>query len=127
MDIPHLHHALGILEHSHGRIVVSMQTLKKNNSIQYCPTNHCLHHALGDVYQEDKMLDRAKSAYKGMLLYVPEVSREIAFTALSHVACEEGDIGECRKRLIGAVSINQGKNQQSMDCTCWNGGSRGNH
>jgi tetratricopeptide (TPR) repeat protein len=104
---PNPYHALATKEHSKGHIAKAMKLLKAG--LQYCPTNHRLHHALGDLYREAKMLDMAEKSFLRALEHGPEVSRGFAYTSLSHVAYELGDIAKCRSWLRKAVAINNGR------------------
>jgi len=101
---PNPYHALGTLEHTQGRIAIAMKTLK--SGIEYCPTNHRLLHALGDLYREAKMLDIAEQTYRKALKHSPAVSRGFAVTALAYVAYEQGQVDKCRARLRKALKIN---------------------
>lgn len=109
-SLPHPYHALGTMEHSHGRIAAAMKILKKG--IQYCPTNHRLHHALGDIYREAKMLDMAEKSYLRALEFGPKVSHCFAYTALAFLAYEKNEIDDCRYWLRKSVSLNKGRHSQ---------------
>jgi tetratricopeptide (TPR) repeat protein len=104
---PNPYHALATKEHSKGHIAKAMKLLKAG--LQYCPTNHRLHHALGDLYREAKMLDMAEKSFLRALEHSPELSRGFAYTSLSHVAHELGDIAKCRSWLRKAVAVNNGR------------------
>lgn len=105
--LPHSYHALGTLEHLQGRVANAMKTLKKG--IEHCRTNHRLHHALGDLYRDAKMLDMAESSYKRALKYGPYVSHGFAYTALAYTAYERGEVEQCRRWLYKAVRQHNGR------------------
>jgi tetratricopeptide (TPR) repeat protein len=105
--IPHSYHALGILDHTHGRVANAMKIL--TNGIHYCPTNHRLHHALGDLYRDAKMLPLARMSYQKAIQYGPPVCHGFAYTALSYVSYEEGNMDQCRHYLRKAVHLNHGR------------------
>jgi tetratricopeptide (TPR) repeat protein len=107
-SLPHPYHALGTMEHTQGRIANAMKTLSKG--VEYCPTNHRLHHALGDIYRDAKMLDLAEKSYRKALLHGPPVSHGFAYTALACTAYEQGEKESCRKWLRDAVALNEGRN-----------------
>lgn len=109
-SLPHPYHALGTMEHLHGRIAAAMKILKQG--IQYCPTNHRLHHALGDIYREAKMLDLAEKSYHRALEHGPKVSHCFAYTALAFLSYEKGEIDDCRYWLRKSVSLNKGRHSQ---------------
>merc|ERR1712151_69323 len=107
-SLPHPYHAWGTLEHKQGRIAAAMNTLKKG--IEYCPTNHRLHHALGDLYREAKMLDMAEKAYRRSLEHGSgDVNYCYAYSALANVAYEREKVDQCRTWLKRAVSVNDGR------------------
>jgi tetratricopeptide (TPR) repeat protein len=106
-SFPNAYHALGTLEHTQGRIASAMKTLKQG--LSYCPVNHRLHHALGDLYRDAKMLDRAEQSYRKALKYGPAISHGFAYTALAYVAYERNDVEECRRWLHKAVKLNDGR------------------
>ena len=105
--LPHPYHALGTLEHSQGRIAVAMKILKQG--IEYCPTNHRMHHALGDLYRDAKMLDMAERSYRKALQHGPAVSAGFAYTALAYVSYEQGELDRCRSWLQKSVKLNDGR------------------
>jgi len=110
-SIPHPYHAWGTLEHKQGRIAAATRTLKKG--IEYCPRSHRLHHALGDVYREAKMLDMAEMSYRRALEHsIENVNDCFAYSALANVVYEQGNIDESRKWLKRAVSVNNGRHAQ---------------
>lgn len=109
-SLPHPYHALGTLEHSHGRIAAALKVLKKG--IHYSPTNHRLHHALGDLYREAKMLDMAEKSYLRALEYGPKVSHCFAYTALAFLSYEKDEMDDCRYWLRKSVSLNKGRHAQ---------------
>jgi tetratricopeptide (TPR) repeat protein len=109
-SLPHPYHALGTMEHTQGRIAVAIKILKKG--IQYCPTNHRLHHALGDIYREAKMLDMAEKSYQRALEFGPKVSHCFAYTAIAFLSYEKGEIENCRQWLRKSVSLNKGRHSQ---------------
>jgi tetratricopeptide (TPR) repeat protein len=102
------YHALGTLEHTQGRVANAMKILKKG--VYHCPTNHRLHHALGDLYRDAKVLDMAELCYRKALRYGPAVSRGFCYNALAYVAYEQGDIDKCRAWLRKSVGLNNGRN-----------------
>ena len=105
--VPNSYHALGIFDHTCGRVANAMKILKQG--IHYCPTNHRLHHALGDIYRDAKMLPLARMSYQKAIQHGPLVSHGFAYTALSYVAYEEGNIEQCRHYLRKAVHLNNGR------------------
>ena len=105
--VPNSYHALGVLDHTSGRVANAMKVFKKG--IQYCPTNHRLHHALGDLYRDAKMLPLARLSYQKAIQHGPPVSHGFAYTALSYVAYEEGNMDQCRHYLRKAVHLNNGR------------------
>jgi tetratricopeptide (TPR) repeat protein len=107
--VPHSYHALGtyVYDHTNGRVASAMNVLKKG--IQYCPTNHLLHHALGDLYRDAKMLSLAQMCYQKAIQHGPPVSHGFAYTALAYVAYEEGKCEQCRHYLHKAVRLNYGR------------------
>ena len=105
---PNPYHALGTMEHSQGQIANAMQTLKQG--IEYCPSNHRLHHALGDLYREAKMLEMAEKSYHKALKLGPDVSRGFAYTALAYVAYERGQVDAAQSWLRKATELVQGRN-----------------
>jgi tetratricopeptide (TPR) repeat protein len=106
-SLPHPYHALGTLEHTQGRIANAMKTLKEG--IKYCPSNHRLHHALGDLYRDAKMLEMAERCYRKALEHGPPVSHGFAYTALAYVSYEQDDVNQCRSWLRKAVTLNKGR------------------
>jgi tetratricopeptide (TPR) repeat protein len=108
--LPHPYHALGTLEHTHGRIAAAMRCLKRG--IEYCPTNHRLHHALGDIYRGAKLLTDAERSYRRALEHAPEVSHCFAYSALAYVAYEKEDLAACRHWLRKSVGLNRGRHAQ---------------
>ncbi len=105
--VPNSYHALGIFDHTSGRVANAMKVFQKG--IQYCPTNHRLHHALGDLYRDAKMLPLARLSYQKAIQHGPPVSHGFAYTALSYVAYEEGNMDQCRHYLRKAVHLNNGR------------------
>jgi len=108
---PNSYHALGTLEHSQVRIASAMNVLKQG--LEYCPSNHRLHHALGDVYRDAKLLRMAERSYQFALEQGPPVSHGFALTALAMVAYEKSSWGECRSYLQRAVKLNHGRNSRA--------------
>jgi tetratricopeptide (TPR) repeat protein len=106
-SLPHPHHALGTLEHTMGRVANAMKILKRG--LEYCPTNHRLHHALGDVYRDAKMLNLAERSYEKAVQHGPHVSHGFAYTALAYVAYEQGQVDRARRWLQRAVNVNRGR------------------
>eukprot|EP00522_Entomoneis_paludosa_P016231 CAMPEP_0172439578 /NCGR_PEP_ID=MMETSP1065-20121228/515_1 /TAXON_ID=265537 /ORGANISM="Amphiprora paludosa, Strain CCMP125" /LENGTH=1006 /DNA_ID=CAMNT_0013188277 /DNA_START=41 /DNA_END=3061 /DNA_ORIENTATION=- len=106
-SLPMPYHAMGTLDHSRGNIAGAMRTLKKG--LEYCPTNHRLHHGLGDIYRDAKMLSMAEKCYRNALQHGPEVSHGFAYTALAYVAYDDGSPDRCRGYLRRAVSLNDGR------------------
>jgi tetratricopeptide (TPR) repeat protein len=121
-SLPHPYHALGTLEHTEGKIAPAMKILKQG--ISYCPTNHRLHHALGDLYRDAKLLDMARKSYNKALLHGPDISHGFAYTALAYIAYEQGSssssnsnsnnnhdefVDECRIWLKKAIRASQGR------------------
>jgi tetratricopeptide (TPR) repeat protein len=102
------YHALGTLEHTRGQVANAMKTLKKG--VYHCPTNHRLHHALGDLYRDAKMLDMAERCYRKALRHGPTVSHGFCYNALAFVAYEQGNIDKCRSWLLKSVALNNGRN-----------------
>jgi tetratricopeptide (TPR) repeat protein len=101
------YHALGTLEHTQGRIASAMKILK--TGVYHCPTNHRLHHALGDLYRDAKMLEMAERSYKKALQHGPAVSHGFCYTALAYVAYEQGNVDKCRSWLLKAIALNNGR------------------
>ena len=104
------YHALGTMEHTHGRIASAMKVLKRG--VEYCPTNHRLHHALGDLYRGAKLLDDAERSYRRALELSPPVSQSFAYSALAYVTYEKGDMNGCRHWLRKSVGLNNGRHAQ---------------
>jgi tetratricopeptide (TPR) repeat protein len=112
-SLPHPYHALGTLEHSEGRIAPAMKILKQG--ISYCPTNHRLHHALGDLYRDAKLLDMARKSYDKALLHGPDISRGFAYTALAYIAYEQGISSMCSNRN----NHNNNHDEYVDECRVW--------
>ncbi|OEU19992.1 TPR-like protein [Fragilariopsis cylindrus CCMP1102] len=106
----HSYHAWGIHEFSNGQIAKAMKILKKG--IEYCPTNHRLHHALGDLYRGAKLLTDAERSYRRSIEEGPSVSHSFAYSALAGVAYEQGDINEARRWLYRSIETNDGRHAQ---------------
>ena len=107
-SLPMSYHALGTLEHNQGKIADAMKTLKQG--LQYCPTNHRLHHALGDIYRDAKMLVMAEKHYRKALKHGPEVSHGFAYNALAFVSYEDGSAEKARYWLRKSTSAHNGRN-----------------
>jgi tetratricopeptide (TPR) repeat protein len=102
------YHALGVSEHTHGHVASAMKILKEG--VKQCPTNHRLHHALGDLYRDAKLLDMAETCYRRSLQHLPnENLRGYVYTALAFVSYEKGNVNACRAWLTRAVGLNKGK------------------
>ncbi len=111
-NFPNPYHALATLEHSLGNIRVATTILR--SGLKHCPSNHRLHHALGDLYREAKMLDMAEKAYqKGLNCIDAEMnetgrnlqwSKSFSYTALSYLAYQRGEVDECREWLRKSVN-----------------------
>jgi len=106
-SFPHPYHSLGTLEHTQGRIANAMKTLKRG--VEYCPKNHRLHHALGDLYRDAKMLDMAERSYQKALKHGPPVSHGFAYTGLAYTAYEDNQIDRCRSWSRRAIIVNNGR------------------
>jgi tetratricopeptide (TPR) repeat protein len=106
----HSYHALGTLEHNQGNIAHSMKILKQG--IDYCPTNHRLHHALGDLYRGAKLLEDAKRSYRRALEHGPPVSHCFAYSSLASVAYEQTQPDEARRWLQKSLQVNNGRHAQ---------------
>jgi tetratricopeptide (TPR) repeat protein len=107
------YHALGTLEHSHGNIKSALAVIKMG--LKYNPTNHRLHHALGDIYLDAQMLDMAEDSYLASLQNVErEWGKSFAYTSLSFIAYAKGDIEECRALLRQSLDINGGMHAQGV-------------
>ena len=106
--LPMSYHALGTLQHTKGRIASAMKTLKEG--LEYCPSNHRLHHALGDIYRDAKLLSMAEKCYRKALKHGPEVSHGFAYTALAYTAYEDDKVDQCRMWLEKSVALNDGRN-----------------
>lgn len=110
LTFAHAYHAWGIYEHSQGHIARAMKILKKG--IEYCPTNHRLHHALGDIYRGAKLLKDAERCYRRAVREGPPVSHGFAYSALACVAYEQGEIADARQWLYRAIGTNDGRHAQ---------------
>lgn len=106
----HSYHALGTLEHTQGNIAQAMKILKRG--VEYCPTNHRLHHALGDLYRGAKLLEDAERSYLRALGHSPPVSHCFAYSALACVSYERGEIDKARIWLHKALKVNNGRHAQ---------------
>lgn len=106
-SFPHAYHALGTLEHTQGRVANAMKVLKEG--LKHSPLNHRLHHALGDLYRDAKMLVMAERCYSSSLKLGPPVSQGFAYTSLAFVAYEGGNVEKCRKWLLKAIKVNNGR------------------
>ena len=106
-SFPNAYHALGTMEHSQGRVANAMKTLKKG--VEACPMNHRLHHALGDLYRDAKMLPMAEKSYRKSLSLGSHVNHGFAMAGLAYVAYEQGNIEECRSWLRSAIELNDGR------------------
>jgi tetratricopeptide (TPR) repeat protein len=103
-NIPHSYHALATLEHTNGHIKAALEVLK--TGLKYCPTNHRLHHALGDLYRDAKVLKRATASYHKALEYGPTISHGYALTALAFCAYDDNNMELCRDYLQQAIQHN---------------------
>jgi len=103
---PNPYHALGTLEHTHGNIRSALNVIKEG--IKYCPTNHRLHHALGDVYLDANMLDLAEESYLTGIRYGPEWGKSFVYTSLSYVSYAKGHINDCRSLLKQSIGMANG-------------------
>jgi len=106
----HSYHALGTLEHTNGNIARAMKVLKQG--VEYCPTNHRLHHALGDLYRGAKLLKDAERSYLRALEHSPPVSNCFAYSALASVAYERRQVGDARAWLHKSLKVNDGRHAQ---------------
>lgn len=106
----HSYHALGTFEHTDGNIAQAMKILKKG--IEFCPTNHRLHHALGDLYRGAKLLEDAERSYRRSLEHGSPVNYCFAYSALACVAFEKDDIPTARKWLQRSVQLQNGRHSQ---------------
>lgn len=107
---PNSYHALGTLEHSRGNIRLATTVLR--HGLKMCPTNHRLHHALGSLYQGAHMLDMAELSYRKALECSPDWSKSFAFTALSYIEYQRGNLRVCRRLLKEGLGINSGSHSQ---------------
>eukprot|EP00980_Cylindrotheca_fusiformis_P003655 scaffold818_cov136-Cylindrotheca_fusiformis.AAC.21 len=103
----HSYHALGTFEHTEGNIAEAMKILKKG--IEFCPTNHRLHHALGDLYRGAKLLEDAERSYRRSLEHGTPVNYCFAYSALACVAYERDQIANARKWLRRSIQLNNGR------------------
>jgi tetratricopeptide (TPR) repeat protein len=103
-SLPHPYHALALCQHSYGHIAAAMKTLQEG--LSYCPQNHRLHHALGDVYRQAASLERAAQCYSKALQWSPDHSKGYAFTALARVHYELDQPDKCRHYLQKALQQN---------------------
>jgi len=103
---PNPYHALGTLEHTHGNIRSALNVIKEG--IKYCPTNHRLHHALGDVYLDANMLDLAEESYLTGIRYGPEWGKSFVYTSLSYVSYAKGHVNDCRSLLKQSIGMANG-------------------
>jgi len=85
--------------------------------LEVCPANHRLHHALGDLYREAKMVKLAEIEYKkGLECIEAEVKASSArrgpvrswgksffYAALGYLEYEKGKTDECRKFLWRSI------------------------
>mmetsp|Transcript_20772 Transcript_20772/g.29167 ORF Transcript_20772/g.29167 Transcript_20772/m.29167 type:complete len:898 (+) Transcript_20772:162-2855(+) len=109
-------HALGTLEHSRGNIRSATAILR--SGIKRCPLNHRLHHALGDLYREAKMLDLADASYRRGLDILNSIekkqevkrnwSKSFFYTALAYLSYDKRDYTNCRSMLKRAVDVQEG-------------------
>mmetsp|Transcript_36037 Transcript_36037/g.87090 ORF Transcript_36037/g.87090 Transcript_36037/m.87090 type:complete len:701 (+) Transcript_36037:226-2328(+) len=106
----HSYHALGTFEHTEGNIAQAMKTLKQG--IKYCPTNHRLHHALGDIYRGARLFDDAERSYHRSLEHGSPINYCFAYSALAAVAFEKDEINNARKWLRKSVGLNNGRHAQ---------------
>ncbi|CAJ1963938.1 unnamed protein product [Cylindrotheca closterium] len=106
----HSYHALGTFEHSEGNIAQAMRILKQG--IKYCPTNHQLYHALGDIYRGARLLDDAERSYYRSLEHGSPINYCFAFSALAAVAFEKEEINNARKWLRKSIRLNNGRHAQ---------------
>ena len=106
--MPNAHHALGTLEHSKGNIKAATEILR--NGIQYCPDNHRLHHAMGDLYRDANMHTHAIQSYNRALdicsKQKKEYGKSFLHTALSYVMYDLGQIQECKVQLQSSIDNN---------------------
>jgi tetratricopeptide (TPR) repeat protein len=103
-SLPHPYHALALCQHSYGHIAAAMKTLQEG--LSYCPQNHRLHHALGDVYRQAASLERAAQCYSKALQWSPDHSKGYAWTALAKVHYELDQPDKCRVYLQKALQQN---------------------
>ncbi|KAL3938489.1 MAG: hypothetical protein SGBAC_006605 [Bacillariaceae sp.] len=106
----HSYHALGTFEHTEGNIAQAMKILKQG--IKYCPTNHRLHHALGDIYRGARLFDDAERSYHRSLEHGSQINYCFAYSALAAVAFEKNEINNARKWLRKSVQLNNGRHAQ---------------
>lgn len=114
------YHALATLEHSQGNIRIATAVLRAG--LTHCPSNHRLHHALGDLYRDAKMLDMADKEYrKGIKCLEAEERRtgkdltwckSFFYTGLSYISYEVGNKYECRQWLRKSVDGNNQMHSQ---------------
>ena len=106
--MPNAHHALGTLEHSKGNIKAATEILR--NGIQYCPDNHRLHHAMGDLYRDANMHTHAIQSYNRALDICSkqrkEYGKSFLHTALSYVMYDLGQIQESKGQLQSSIDNN---------------------
>ena len=106
----HSYHALGTFEHTQGNIAKAMKILKRG--IEFCPTNHRLHHALGDLYRGAKLLEDAERSYRRSLEHGDHINFCFVYSALAAVAYERNQIDIARKWLHRSLQLNNGRHSQ---------------
>ena len=106
------YHALGTLEHSMGNIKAASKVLREG--LKKCPRNHRLHHALGDLYREAKMLGLAETEYKKGLkcievegkaegVRIKTWGRSFFYTTLGYLDYEREMPDDCRGWLKRSI------------------------
>ena len=117
------YHALGTLEHSWGNIRDAARVLREG--LEVCPTNHRLHHALGDLYREAKMVTLAETEYrKGLECIDAEVKansgkprtwgKSFSYAALGYLAYDREQTDECRRWLWKSVDYEGGNSMHAQ-------------
>lgn len=106
----HSYHALGTFEHTQGNIAQAMRILKQG--VKYCPSNHRLHHALGDIYRGARLFEDAERAYHRALEHGSPINFSFAYSALAAVAFERDEMNAARKWLRRSVQLNNGRHAQ---------------
>lgn len=106
----HSYHALGTFEHTLGNIAQAMRILKQG--VKYCPSNHRLHHALGDIYRGARLFEDAERSYYRALEHGSPVNFCFAYSALAAVAFERDEMNAARKWLRRSIRLNNGRHAQ---------------